>query len=86
MSEPNIFSRVEAILMAAPEPMESHFRELRLMMWDHECEVERELISLFQPHDEPVPQWLKVGRSMYRQGQTSGPSNYVVWFEREENF
>ena len=81
MTYPTLLRRVDAILSVAPDHMEDHYRELRLMRWDDAANDSIQVETLFQPHDEPVPWEIKVGHTFYRQGQTTGPRNLLVWFD-----
>lgn len=83
-NEPTLLTRVKAILSVSPGHMEDHYRELRLMAWNEEANDSLEVMAVFQPHDEEVPLTLKVGHHFYRQGQWSGPSGRLVWFDQEQ--
>jgi hypothetical protein len=56
--------------------MENMYRELRLM------NGYREDIALFQLYSDDVPERIDYDGHEYRQGQWSGPSGRLVWFER----
>jgi hypothetical protein len=56
---------------------------LRLMRWDADVGDSVEDKSLFQLHGEDVPQTITWNNRVYRQGQTTGPRNLLVWFDCE---
>lgn len=84
MVAPTLLSRVSAIL-SVPDLMENTYRELRLMRWDDRVNDSVEVVSLFQPHSEALPDSVFFEGHTYRAGQVSGPRCWLVWFDREEN-
>lgn len=83
MSAATLVSRVSAILTAMPDPMEVHYRELRLMRWDADYGDSVEDKSFFQLHADQLPETITWNNRVYRQGQTTGPRNLLVWFDCE---
>lgn len=82
MDSLTLLSRVDAIL-SVPDIWENTYRELRLMRWDDRVGDSVEVVSLFQPHTEPLPDTLRFEGHTYRAGQSSGPRCWLVWFDRE---